>query len=58
MEHIVDTKPQEFRTVVFDHPERIVVDSWSLLAPMTISVDSRDGVRTVVRIGSAPEFSG
>ena len=49
--------PSTLRRMV-DHPERIVVDSWTLLAPMTISVDSRDGVRTVVRIGSSPAFSG
>jgi hypothetical protein len=41
-----------------DHPERIVVDSWTLLAPMTISVDGRDGVRTVIRIAPEPDFSG
>ncbi len=33
-----------------DHPERIITDSWTLLAPMTIAVDGRDGVRTVVKI--------
>ncbi len=41
-----------------DHPERIIVDSWTLLAPMTIAVDGRDGVRTVVKIAAQPEFSG
>jgi hypothetical protein len=49
--------PSVLRRLV-DHPERIVVDSWTLLAPMTISVDSRDGVRTVVRIGGSPDFAG
>ena len=36
--------PSVLRHMV-DHPERIVVDSWTLLAPMTIFVDGRDGVR-------------
>ena len=49
--------PSVLRHMV-DHPERIVVDSWTLLAPMTIAVDGRDGVRTVVRIAAQPEFSG
>jgi Family of unknown function (DUF5335) len=49
--------PSMLRRLV-DHPERIVVDSWTLLAPMTISVDSRDGVRTVVRIAASPDFGG
>jgi hypothetical protein len=42
--------PSMLRRMV-DHPKRIVVDSWTLLAPMTIAVDGRDGIRTVVRIG-------
>lgn len=41
-----------------DHPKRIVVDSWTLLAPMTIEVDGRDGARTVVRIARQAEFAG
>ena len=41
-----------------DHPERIVVDSWTLLAPMTIQVDGKDGVSTVVRIEREPELGG
>ncbi len=41
-----------------DHPERIVVDSWTLLAPMMIAVDGRDGVRTVVRISRHADFGG
>ena len=49
--------PSVLRHMV-DHPERIVVDSWTLLAPMTISVDGRDGVRTVVKIAAQPEFGG
>jgi Family of unknown function (DUF5335) len=39
-----------------DHPRRIVTDSWTLLAPMTIAVDGRDGVRTVVRIDRDDEL--
>jgi hypothetical protein len=49
--------PNVLRRMV-DHPERIVVDSWTLLAPMTIAVDGRDGIRTVVRIAREPEFVG
>lgn len=49
--------PSVLRHMV-DHPERIVVDSWTLLAPMTISVDGSDGVRTIVKIAASPEFSG
>ena len=41
-----------------DHPERIIVDSWTLLAPMMIAVDGRDGVRTVVRIAREAAFGG
>jgi hypothetical protein len=33
-----------------EHPRRVIVDSSTLLPPMTIAVDNRDGVRTVVRI--------
>jgi len=49
--------PATLRHLV-DHPERIVTDSWTLLAPMTIAVDGRDGVRTVVRIARDPDFVG
>jgi hypothetical protein len=41
-----------------DHPQRIITDSWTLLAPMTIAVDGRDGVRTVVKIARDPDFVG
>ncbi len=41
-----------------DHPERIIVDSHTLLAPMMIAVDGEDGVRTVIRIQRQPEFTG
>ena len=40
------------------HPMRIEVDSHTMLAPMTIAVDGHDGVRTVITIGRAPEFTG
>jgi len=49
--------PSMLRRLV-DHPRRIVVDTWTLLAPMTIAVDGGDGVRTVVRIAREPEFAG
>jgi Family of unknown function (DUF5335) len=41
-----------------DHPTRIAVDSGTSLAPTTIVVDGRDGVRTVIRIGRDPVFTG
>jgi Family of unknown function (DUF5335) len=41
-----------------DHPRRIEADSHTLLAPMTIAVDGRDGLRTVITIESEPEFTG
>jgi Family of unknown function (DUF5335) len=41
-----------------DHPMRIAVDSWTSLAPKTIVVDGRDGVRTVIRIDREPAFTG
>jgi hypothetical protein len=40
------------------HPARIAVDSHTMLAPMTIAVDDRDGVRTVIMIEREPEFTG
>jgi hypothetical protein len=49
--------PNMLRRMV-DQPERIVVDSWTLLAPMTIQVDGKDGVSTVVRIEREPDFGG
>jgi hypothetical protein len=48
--------PSVLRHMV-DHPKRILVDSSTLLAPMTIAVDGSDGVRTVIRIADEPEFS-
>jgi hypothetical protein len=33
-----------------DHPARVAVDNWTLLAPMTITVDGRDGARMMIRI--------
>lgn len=41
--------PSVLRHLV-DHPQRVAVDSQTMLAPMTISVDGRDGVRTEIRI--------
>jgi hypothetical protein len=48
--------PNMLRRMV-DHPERIVVDSWTLLAPMTIQVDGQDGISTVVRIEQEPDLA-
>jgi predicted RNA-binding protein YlqC (UPF0109 family) len=33
-----------------DHPSRLAIDTETMLAPMTISVDGRDGARTVIRV--------
>lgn len=40
-----------------DHPQRVAVDSYTMLAPMTIAVDGRDGVRTVIKIEREAEIS-
>jgi hypothetical protein len=49
--------PAVLRHVV-DHPARVEVDNHTMLAPMTIAVDGRDGVRTTIRIEYDPDFSG
>jgi Family of unknown function (DUF5335) len=41
-----------------DRPERVAVNSPMLLAPITIAVDGRDGLRTLIRIEREPEFTG
>jgi Family of unknown function (DUF5335) len=37
-----------------DKPERVTVDSWTMLASLTITVSRRDGVRTLIRIEGDP----
>ena len=49
-------KPGVLRHQV-DRPRRIEVDSHTLLAPMTIAVDGRDGKRTLITIESEPDFA-
>jgi Family of unknown function (DUF5335) len=49
--------PTTLRHLV-DHPEHVYVDSPAMLAPLTIAVDGRDGVRTVIRIEDQPDFAG
>jgi hypothetical protein len=49
-------RPSMLRHLV-DRPRRIVTDSWTLLAPMTIAVDGRDGVRTIVRIARQADLA-
>jgi hypothetical protein len=49
--------PSVVRRLV-DQPERVVVDSRTLLAPMTIAVDGRDGVRTVIKIEREADLTG
>jgi hypothetical protein len=41
-----------------DHPARVAVDNRTMLAPMTIAVDGRDGLRTRIRIERDPDVSG
>lgn len=41
-----------------DHPARVTVDSQTMLAPMTIAVDGRDGLRTMIRIEHDPNVGG
>lgn len=41
-----------------DHPSRVAVDSHTMLAPLTIAVGGRDGVRTTIRIEHDPEECG
>lgn len=48
--------PSVLRHLV-DHPQRVVVDNQTMLAPMTIRVDGRDGVRTVIRIEREADIS-
>ena len=43
---------------LIDHPSRIAVDSMTSLAPSTIVVDGRDGVRTVIRTEHEAAFTG
>jgi Family of unknown function (DUF5335) len=47
--------PSVMRHLV-DHPQRVAVDSQTMLAPMTISVDGCDGARTVIRIEREAEI--
>jgi len=49
--------PSVLRHLV-DHPTRIVVYSWTSLAPTKIVVEGRDGVRAVITIGPAAAFAG
>jgi uncharacterized protein DUF5335 len=41
-----------------DRPVRVVVDNHTMLTPITIAVDGRDGIRTTVRIEYDPQDSG
>ena len=45
--------PSVLRHLV-DHPARVAVDNDTMLAPMTIAVDGRDGIRTTIRIEDDP----
>jgi Family of unknown function (DUF5335) len=49
--------PSVLRHLV-DHPARVAVDNHTMLAPMTIAVDGRDGVRTMIRIEYEPDLDG
>ena len=41
-----------------DHPARVAVDNHTMLAPLTIVVDGRDGLRTMIRIEHDPDTGG
>ena len=41
-----------------DRPARVAVDNHTMLAPMTIAVDGRDGIRTTIRIEYDPQDGG
>jgi hypothetical protein len=49
--------PSTLRHLV-DHPQRVLVDSELMLAPITIAVDGADGVRTLIEIQREAEFTG
>lgn len=49
--------PSVLRHLV-DHPERVSVDSETMLAPMTIAVDGPDDARTVITLEREPEITG
>ncbi len=42
------------RRHLIDHPERVCVDTRTVLPPMTITIDGQDGVRTVLTIKDEP----
>ena len=48
--------PAVLRRLV-DHPARMTVDNRTMLAPMTIAVDGRDGIRTLIRVHRDPDLS-
>jgi hypothetical protein len=48
--------PSVLRHLV-EHPRRVTVDNRTMLAPMTVRVDGRDGARTVIRIERDADIS-
>jgi len=48
--------PSVLRHMV-DHPRRVAVDSQTMLAPITLSVDAGDGGRTVIHIEREAEIT-
>jgi hypothetical protein len=49
--------PSTLRRLV-NHPQRVLVDSDLILAPIEIAVDGSDGVRTVIKVDREADFSG
>jgi hypothetical protein len=41
-------RPASVRRHLVDHPERVLVNSSTVLPPMTIAIDGPDGVRTMI----------
>jgi Family of unknown function (DUF5335) len=43
---------------LIDHPALVEVDTQTMLAPMTIAVEGRDGVRTVITVEREAKLTG
>jgi hypothetical protein len=49
-----DGRDDVFEVAVARRNGHVTIDSWTMLAPMTITVYRRDGVRTLIRIEGDP----
>src|ERR1022692_3435692 len=48
------SQARSVRRHLVEHPERVLVDSRTVLAPLTITVDVKDGLRAVITIEDEP----